>query len=248
MRTKIALLSAALVAAGVASSMAQSNVYSLNVVGYVNIPVSIGYNLISCPLQSPDVTSSINSALTNATPVVPANSEVYTWDTVHGHFAPAVYAGGDGNWYDVDGNAVSNAVPPGAGFFFHLKTLAQQVADGNASGVSNVTLTVVGTVLQGTNKYPVTAGFNFYGNFEPVVSDLTTNGWNVHDNDEFYTFAGGHYSPVEYGVSAASNDGTNSLFTDVDGNTLPAAPGVGAGFLYRNLGTSNAWTQVFTVH
>src|SRR5437016_2865233 len=39
MRTKTLLLTAAVVAAGVASSMAQSNVYSLNIVGYVNIPV-----------------------------------------------------------------------------------------------------------------------------------------------------------------------------------------------------------------
>src|SRR5580704_8349750 len=42
MRTKTLLLTAALVAAGVASSMAQSNVYSLNIVGYVNIPVTKG--------------------------------------------------------------------------------------------------------------------------------------------------------------------------------------------------------------
>src|SRR3954470_8755678 len=38
MRTK-ALLCAAALAAGAATSMAQSNVYSLNVVGYYNVPV-----------------------------------------------------------------------------------------------------------------------------------------------------------------------------------------------------------------
>jgi hypothetical protein len=36
MRTKLFLAAAAIVAAGVATSMAQSNVYSLNIVGYVN--------------------------------------------------------------------------------------------------------------------------------------------------------------------------------------------------------------------
>src|ERR1700730_12330845 len=37
MRTKTLVCAAALMAAGVATSMAQSNVYSLNVVGYINI-------------------------------------------------------------------------------------------------------------------------------------------------------------------------------------------------------------------
>ena len=41
MRTK-ALLCAAALAAGTAASMAQSNVYSLNIVGYVNVPLTSG--------------------------------------------------------------------------------------------------------------------------------------------------------------------------------------------------------------
>src|SRR6516164_550275 len=53
MRTKV-LLCAAAVAAGALSSMAQSNVYSLNVVGYVNVPIVGGgsYNMIANPLNN----------------------------------------------------------------------------------------------------------------------------------------------------------------------------------------------------
>ena len=49
MRTKTLLLTAALSAAGIASSMAQ--VYSVNAVGYVNTPLVTGFNLISNPAE-----------------------------------------------------------------------------------------------------------------------------------------------------------------------------------------------------
>jgi len=52
MRTKTLLAAAVMLAAGLASSMAQSNVYSLNVVGYVNTPLIAGFNLISSPLNT----------------------------------------------------------------------------------------------------------------------------------------------------------------------------------------------------
>ncbi len=51
MRIK-ALLCAAALAAGAVSSMAQSNVYSLNIVGYVNVPLVTGFNLIANPLDN----------------------------------------------------------------------------------------------------------------------------------------------------------------------------------------------------
>lgn len=51
MRIK-ALVCAAAVAAGTVASMAQSNVYSLNIVGYVNTPLVSGFNLIANPLDN----------------------------------------------------------------------------------------------------------------------------------------------------------------------------------------------------
>jgi hypothetical protein len=53
MRTRSILLGAALLAAGVASSMAQvSNVFSVNVVGYVSIDVTSNkYKLMQNPLD-----------------------------------------------------------------------------------------------------------------------------------------------------------------------------------------------------
>src|ERR1700691_5229746 len=65
MRTKTMLLSALLGTLGSVSVMAQStNVYSLNAVGYINITIYPGFNMISCPLiASPDNT--INTLLSN---------------------------------------------------------------------------------------------------------------------------------------------------------------------------------------
>jgi hypothetical protein len=250
MRTKTILLTAALVAAGVASSMAQSNVYSLNVVGYVNLTVKPGYNLITLPLQNADPTSSINSVLTNTTPVLPFGSFVSTFNSGTQGYNQAVYAGGDGNWYD--GNfvfLVTNSLPPGSGFFLNLL------------GTSNVTITVVGSVLTGTNTYPVSPGYGFYGQFVPIVGDLTTNGFPIVDNSflNFFNNPGG-YSQAYYGL------GTDDSGFDTNGNLTgnPASvpvfcdgnftirelvePAVGQGFLYYYKGVSTAtWSQNFTV-
>jgi hypothetical protein len=245
MRTKALILSAALVAAGVASSMAQSNVYSLNVVGYVNLTLTPGYNLITLPLQSSDPTSSINSVLTNTTPVTPFGAYVSAWNPVTSHFAQAIYAGGDGNWYDPTFSTLeTNGLPPGEGFFVFLPTVA-------AGGVPSLTVTVVGTVLQGTNSYPENTGFGFYGNFEPISGDITTNGFPITLTGSYLNFwnpTNQQYAQAYYGVDAADNSPSPEQFYNATYTTVEVvAPAVGQGFLYFNAGTAASWTQNFTV-
>src|SRR5208283_3880904 len=60
MRTKTTLLCAAALAAGVASSWAQSNVYSLNIVGYANVPTPKGYTFQSNPFEAAPTDSATN--------------------------------------------------------------------------------------------------------------------------------------------------------------------------------------------
>src|SRR5437763_15367210 len=50
MRTKTLLLTAAVLAAGLGASVAQT-VFSVNAVGYVNVTIKPGYNLICNPLN-----------------------------------------------------------------------------------------------------------------------------------------------------------------------------------------------------
>ena len=83
--TKTLLCLAALTAAGVATSMAQSNVYSLNIVGYANIGIGGGNSLLANPfVASPD------NRADHVLPLAPMNSGgaagtldtffIYTWN------------------------------------------------------------------------------------------------------------------------------------------------------------------------
>ena len=108
-------------AAGIATSMA-ANVYSQNIVGYVN-KVFLGsgqYTLVANPLDNGtnDLVSLLDAALPN-------KSTVYAWDQTNGKYIQVNKNGsGAANW------TTNLLAPPGTGFF---------VKTPNASGpVTNV--------------------------------------------------------------------------------------------------------------
>ena len=73
MRTKTLLLTAALTAAGVATSMAQ--VYSVNMVGYINQSIPQGFSMIANQLNaSPD------NKVTTLLPAPPASTSVFKFN------------------------------------------------------------------------------------------------------------------------------------------------------------------------
>src|SRR5947208_16928468 len=84
MRTKALLCAAGLLAVGAVSSMAQSNVYSLNVVGYINVSLTNGFNLIANQMD-------LDGNLTNNTVTgvfstnLPSGSKVYAYSTASGY-------------------------------------------------------------------------------------------------------------------------------------------------------------------
>lgn len=230
MRTKSILLAAATIAAGALSSQAQSNVYSVNVVGYINVTIQPGYNLITAPLQATN--NNVNTVLANANPVFPGGGLLFTWGG--SGYNQALQAGGDGFWYDANFNLATNQVPPGKSFFVQ-----------NASG-SPLTLTLTGTVIQGTNVYPQKSGFEFFGDPEPIVGDITTNGFPVQDNALLYTWNTGTqgYNQALTGVGPGSG---GPLFVDNNFNPVVVAPALGTGFIYFNPAASNNWTRSFVV-
>jgi hypothetical protein len=133
MRTKALLLTAAVMTAGLAASVAQS-VYSVNAVGYVNLNLPANFSLISNPLNG------TNNNLSTILPVVPDGSQVLTWDAANQRFNDAnLYFGGFG-WVP-DGT-----LNPGQGAFLFVP--------------SATTVTFVGEVPQGnlTNNIPVNFG------------------------------------------------------------------------------------------
>jgi hypothetical protein len=97
MHTKWMFLSAAIIAAiGVSASAAT---FSVNAVGYVNVQLDPGFNLVSNPLRATDNT--IAALYRNITPSIPPGLKVFAFDTVAGGFAQAAsYRGAPFNRFD----------------------------------------------------------------------------------------------------------------------------------------------------
>jgi hypothetical protein len=164
MRTKTLLLTAALSAAGIATSMAQ--VYSVNAVGYVNTPLVAGFNLISNPLDNKETGgNTINklfASLANGSQVYKFNGtgfDIGTQDLdLSGGYDPA---------------SVANAtVVPGQGVFVRVDAPA--------------TVTFVGEVPQGSLSNPIPAGLSIVSSQVPQEGTAAALGYLPLNGDQLY--------------------------------------------------------------
>jgi hypothetical protein len=139
MRTKTLLLTAALSAAGVATSMAQ--VFSVNAVGYVTktVPAN-GFALIANPLIAAD--NSINALFAGS----PAGTQVFKFNSATASFTSATFDDLDGAF--LPAAAAAATVVPGEGVFVR-----------NPTGAA-ITITFVGEVPQGDLKNPLPKGLS----------------------------------------------------------------------------------------
>jgi len=181
MRTKTLLIAAAALVAGIVSSEAQ--VYSANVVGYVSLTVSNGFNAFTTPLDF-DGTGTNNTVVNVFGTNLPVNSQVLTWNG--SGFAANSYVQTKSSglaWQNT-----SQTLNPGQGYFL--------------SNPSNTTtVTIVGTVLQGglTNANITAAGFSFVGGQFPVVGGIvSTFGYVPSVNDQVLSWNGSGYSANSY--------------------------------------------------
>ena len=176
---KTLLIAAAALAAGVISSQAQ--VYSQNVVGYVNQTIPAGsFQIIGGQLiNGSDLNKTngdINTALTGLVsdvngPPSGSNSVAYVWDPVHGGVATFYYFNGadattweanppttyPAGFYDVGGSPLSLSLKPGIAVYIQ-----------NAFSAP-ITVTSVGTVFQGTNVVTIVPGFQLISFAAPVA-------------------------------------------------------------------------------
>src|SRR5947207_14275109 len=147
MRTK-ALLCAAALAAGAVSSMAQSNVYSLNVVGYVNLPVAGSaagaFTFIANPLNT------TNNTIASLIPNPPDGTTLFKW-TGSAFVSSTFFLGA---WSD--GTFTLN---PGEGGIVQ-----------SSAPFSN---TFVDEVMQGSLAVPHPAGFSIKASQVPQAGTLT---------------------------------------------------------------------------
>lgn len=166
MRTKTLLLSAAAMAAGLVSAVAQSNVYSANVVGYVNIALTNGgFTLVGNQLDV-DGNGTNNTVLTSIGTNLPPNTHVLAWNTNLQSFSQITLSA-SGNWSaGVAGALVQTALQPGGGVFVQIPATVP------APGTNIV---LVGTVLQKTNLMTLAPGFQIVSYPFPVAGALTAN-------------------------------------------------------------------------
>ena len=203
--------------------MAQSNVYSLNIVGYVNVQVNSGYSLLANPLSA-GVTNGANEIMT------PIDGEVIlTWAGSAYNYVS--YDTGFGGWIDAGYNpTVPPTLPPGKGFFI------------NNPGAST-TVTFVGQVVPNpgvTNTITLNSGYNLVGSAVPAtVTDITAAPVSLPliDGMVLLQWAGSAYvySSYDTGFGGWIDAGYNPK----------AAPGysVGSGFFINNPGAPAAWKQ-----
>jgi hypothetical protein len=182
MRTKSLLFAAAVGLAGVASAVAQNNVYSVNAVGYVNLTVPSGFSMIANPLNSTNNT--IGTLVT-----LPRFSQLFKWNGTGFDIATMSSGGWDHPEY---------TLAPGEGAFVSVS--------------SQQTLTFVGEVLQGNLTNAIPAGFAIRSSQVPQTGSVTALGltpalkrfdqlfkWNAAAGQyDIYSLAsGGVWSPTD---------------------------------------------------
>jgi len=221
MRTKTLLVAAAISAVGLTASLAQS-VYSVNVVGYVNVPVVVGYNAIANPLDA-----SPNNALNSVLPAVTDGSVILTWDPVaQGFGAPQQFYEGYG-WADQDFNLSTNTVQPGEGFFF--------------SSPVSTNLTFVGDVRQGALSEPLYLGYNCISQLTPQSGSIMDFGFPAVDGDVYLPF---DTATQQYGAPIQYYDGYG--WADQNFTLTPPNINVGSAVMLSKVGPTT-WNFTFNV-
>jgi hypothetical protein len=222
MRTKV-LLSLAAFAVSAFAAYAQSNVYSVNVVGYVNVTVPADkFAILSNPFETG------NTSITNVVGgTLPDGTEAYVWNgTGYSDVEGYIYGFG---WFP--GTAT---VPNGTGFFI------------KPSGAP-ATVTFVGSITVNTNKALNLNGVELVGSQIPwarAIGDTNTaNTLNfpAADGDTLYLWdvaAQGYKDAIGY------IDG----FGWFDPSATPVGPegptnNVAEGFFIQTTGSKN-WNQI----
>jgi hypothetical protein len=226
MRTK-ALLSVAAIAASAITAVAQSNVYSLNIVGYATVSIPSGFSLLANPLKA-GATNGANEIM----PIIDGEL-ILTW--TGSSFAQTGYDSGFGGWVGADGTTPASppSLPPGKGFFFFNP----------APTATNVTF--VGEVVPGpssTNTLSLPPGFSLVGSPLPANVAQITNApvsLPVLDGMLILQWTGTKYAQVGF-------DSGFGGWVGADGTTPAAAPPytIGSGFFFFNpQPTAANWNQ-----
>jgi len=165
MRTKTLILTAVLSAAGLATSLAQTPVYSQNAVGYVNKTFATGFTMVANPLKTS------NDTVGSLFPSVPLFVNFYKWNGAS--FDIATFT--PGGW-----DLPNITLKPGEGGFINTDTA--------------FTNTFVGEVSQGSLSHAVPAGFSIQASEVPQAGTLDALGLVLNTFDNVYKWNGSSYT------------------------------------------------------
>jgi len=220
MRTKTILLTAAVIAAGAATSMAQ--VFSVNAVGYVNKTVpGGGYALISNPLKA--ATNTVSALFAG----VPDGFKIYKFTPGSG-YKIAQFDELEGAF---TGEAAGLTVLPGEGVFVQNPL------------TTPVTVTFVGEVPQGTLTTPLVAGFQIVSSQVPQAGTVKDLGFVGAPGDKVFQFI------TNDPVPANNQKYWISTFDDLVNDWDPALKSLDVGeAVFVQKVAAGTWTRTFNVN
>jgi hypothetical protein len=226
MRTKTTLAAAAILAAGLASSMAQANVYSLNIVGYYNVPLTGQTVALANSLKAAAGTPEQNRA-DKVIPFVDGDN-IQVWTGTAWALWTMDSASTTGWINPLNADAPLATLPvlsQGKGFFY-----------GRNGSATNITF--VGDVATGTNVVTLPVGLTPSGSPLPyggLVTSPTGINLQVQDGDNIQKWTGSSWN-------VSTRDSAEP--TGWSPGTEPTLI-VGQGFFYGNNGTLPFnWTQI----
>jgi hypothetical protein len=251
MRTKTLALSALLGLLGSVSAMAQ-NVYSVNAVGYINVTLYPGYNLVTCPLIcSPDNT--IGTLFNNSTGAYQSGTHhgtVYAYQNGVGFTASDTAntaSGGTAGWA---GNGTITINPGQAVFFYNnvnLKTGTNMVA--TFVGTVPQNSTALSTQLPNGLTNTLVQGYNLVGSIVPASGDIVTNSITLLPGENLdYVYV---YDPTTNSVGQQGGYITQGEMQFVGGawTVDPILANVYEGFwFHHHLAAPNVWVENFSVN
>lgn len=150
--------------AGIATSFAQ--VYSVNAVGYVNVTLDSGFNLISNPLKN-----TTGNQLNNILPLTDTDIGTIVYWYSGGSFQSTTYLGTTLGW------TPNQAINPGTGIFINVS--------------AGKTVTFVGEVPQGADSnIALTSGLSLISSPVPQSLALDAMGYPAEVGDLVYFYRG----------------------------------------------------------
>jgi hypothetical protein len=202
-----------------------AQVYSVNSVGYINLTLAPGFNLVANQLNATG-----NNGLNTVLPTAPLEAQVLKF--ANNNYTSDIFDGTA--WIDnTTGNPSTTTISPGEGFFYF-----------NPDATA-VTATLVGEVPQGDVGFSMVPGYNLISSKVPQDISLTAaNGFPQVLEALYLTFNSGTQN---YNTTLV-NDGSQWLSNET-GEPADARPTVGQGFfIFNPNATAITWVRTFSVN